>query len=1294
LFAATPIAIIEWNPSFSEVTAWNPAAENIFGFTAAEMVHTNALNLVPKYELERVADQISNTLVERCSWTCVNENVRKDGTTILCEWTNTPILTEDGEILCIYSLVQDVTGRIVSQKKLEESEQRLRDVSEAVGKYIWEIDGQGRYTFITERCRAIKGFAAAELLGKTPFEFMPPEDIVSVQEILKVACDRKASFHLTHRNVTPTGEILWEEVYGLPLLDSMGEIVGFRGTGLSITERKRSEEALKQSEARFHAIAASIPGVILRYMLTAEGSQALQYVSPRCAEVYGVSPEEALEDPNALFRRTHPEDLPKVQTAILESARSLNLWSSEFRLVLPSGEEKWILGCGMPELQPNGDVVWNTMLLEITAQKEAELALRQSEERFQSIANNMPGLILRYILRTDYTDGFLYLSPRCWDIFECSPEEALLSPQKIWNCFSAEDIPQMQASILESARTLDTWVARAPIVTPGGKQKWIEAKGTPARQSNGDVIWDTILMDITAQQAAEEALRLQQQALRQHNEAIAHLMRSNLTECDITEAAHRLTELVTERLQLDRASLWLAPLERPDQLICEDAYSPATHTHTRGECLFQEQFPHYFAALQTERVLAAPDVTQDPRLTELLAAYFHPHDVRALLDVPIIFRGVWVGVICCEQVRTPRDWRLEEENFVIAIADFLCLLLESADRRRVEREVQKALSEALGLNAILDNLVDGLLVVDLQAFVTQCNPALREIYDLPPNLSIVGSYCFDLPLAELQDLIRSASEQPTEIFSGDVALPKGRIGQAIATGVFSSGGRTTQNWLGIAVLIRDITNEREVDKMKTDFISTVSHELRTPLTSVLGFASIIKEKLTDEIFPIVEGLEQKKLSRSLKKVDSNLNIIVSEAERLTSLINDVLDIAKMEAGKIEWRMEQIGINIVIERAFNATASLFQQSGLEAAINIAPDLPPIIGDRDRLIQVLINLISNAVKFTEQGSVTCTARRQGDELLVQVVDTGIGIAPEDCGKVFEKFKQVGDTLTDKPKGTGLGLAICMQIIEHHGGRIWVESAIGAGSTFQFTLPLTVEHRPIAQPRFDALIHQLQRQIVAPNGSGTGQKRILIVDDDAHIRELLRQELEQAGYTVLEAWDGFAAIQQVKSLKPDLVVMDVMMPQMNGFDAAAVLRNDPDIADIPIIMLSIVQDKERGYRLGIDRYLTKPIDRDRLLGDIESLLHQGGSTKKVLIVDRNASTATTLAEVLQAKGYVVSAAQSEREGLEQAIRIKPDVIIVDALLGQESELVTALRFERDFHDVVFMLMPEGDGLPAAPV
>ncbi len=180
----------------------------------------------------------------------------------------------------------------------------------------------------------------------------------------------------------------------------------------------------------------------------------------------------------------------------------------------------------------------------------------------------------------------------------------------------------------------------------------------------------------------------------------------------------------------------------------------------------------------------------------------------------------------------------------------------------------------------------------------------------------------------------------------------------------------------------------------------------------------------------------------MQQVEDNLKVVVSEGERLTKLIDDVLDLAKIEAGKLEWHMEPTSVAEIIDRATAATASLFEQKGLRLVTDVAPDLPVVTGDRDRLIQVVINLISNAVKFTDAGSVTCRAARRGGEIVVSVVDTGMGIAPADQPKVFERFKQVGDTLTDKPKGTGLGLPICREIVEHHGGRVWVESELGQG------------------------------------------------------------------------------------------------------------------------------------------------------------------------------------------------------------------------------------------------------------
>jgi signal transduction histidine kinase/DNA-binding response OmpR family regulator len=469
----------------------------------------------------------------------------------------------------------------------------------------------------------------------------------------------------------------------------------------------------------------------------------------------------------------------------------------------------------------------------------------------------------------------------------------------------------------------------------------------------------------------------------------------------------------------------------------------------------------------------------------------------------------------------------------------------------------------------------------------------------------------------------------------------------------------------------------EADAAKSSFLSTVSHELRTPLTSVLGFAKIIQRRLEERIFPLVPE-EDKKIAQTKRQVSENLRVVVSEGERLTKLIDDVLDLAKIEAGKFTWNMAPVSLSEVMERAIAATSSLFEAKKLELIRQIEPGMPVVTGDSDRLIQVVINLISNAVKFTDAGSITCSAAMQDGEIVVSVADSGIGIKPEDQPKVFEKFKQVGDTLTDKPKGTGLGLPISKEIVEYHGGRIWVESEIGKGSVFSFSLP--VVGGAATKPRsidIESLVRQL-RDNVATHESRP--KTVLVVDDDPHIRSLLQQEFTEAGYAVRLAEDGRQALAQIREETPGIVILDVMMPEMNGFDVAAVLKNDPATMDIPIIILSIVEDKERGFRLGVDRYLTKPIDTVSLFREVGTLLDQGKSKKKVMVVDEDASTIRSLAEVLEARGYHVVESNGA-ELVTNAVSAKPDIIILNSLLSS-SDGVRSLRFEKGLENVLFLI------------
>lgn len=362
------------------------------------------------------------------------------------------------------------------------------------------------------------------------------------------------------------------------------------------------------------------------------------------------------------------------------------------------------------------------------------------------------------------------------------------------------------------------------------------------------------------------------------------------------------------------------------------------------------------------------------------------------------------------------------------------------------QDAYKSQEETSGyLSTIILNMADGLLATDVEDRIALHNPALVELFGLEYSDLEEGKPCQETFNEDVVQLLEAAKKSPDRMFVSEVKLAGGNVGKAAASAIFQRGG-----YVGATVLIRDITMEKQVDQMKTNFISTVSHELRTPLTSVLGFAKMIRKKFDKTLLPVL-GEGDKKVTKATNQIRSNLDIIVLEGERLTQLINEVLDIAKMEAGKIDWQMESNAITDIIDRALQATTALFEQKGLQLSTDIQDDLPVIECDRDRLIQVVINLISNAVKFTDDGPITCSAKRIDNDITVSVIDSGIGIPEEDYLNVFKKFKQVGDTLTDKPQGTGLGLPICKEIVEHHGGRIWVTSELGKGSTFSFTLPI---------------------------------------------------------------------------------------------------------------------------------------------------------------------------------------------------------------------------------------------------
>ena len=400
---------------------------------------------------------------------------------------------------------------------------------------------------------------------------------------------------------------------------------------------------------------------------------------------------------------------------------------------------------------------------------------------------------------------------------------------------------------------------------------------------------------------------------------------------------------------------------------------------------------------------------------------------------------------------------------------------------------------------------------------------------------------------------------------------------------------------------------KKVDEMKTNFVSSVSHELRTPLTSVIGFASNTKKIFLKNFIPILP--DDKKLEKKSMIVSDNLSIIVSEGTRLTKLINDVLDISKIEAGKLELDIKDVDLLEVCKHVLSVVAGYpkpekvqieFVHSGVDRFVK---------GDRDRIVQVITNLMSNSLKFTEDGKVELKVEFLDDNALVSINDTGIGICEEDLTEVFSRFKQIGHTLTDKPRGTGLGLPICREIVTLMEGTIWVESRIGIGSSFFFTLKYAgewieenIDNNALILPETERVVKRVN--VVRKISKEAMDKNVLVVDDDPNIRKLICQDVEEVGYSVIEARDGAEAlvIANDKVNNVGLILLDIIMPGVDGFDVLSAIKANSELVHIPVIVISAYEHEKKLSQLGADGLLTKPINQWQLQSSISAVMGRG--------------------------------------------------------------------------------------------
>jgi PAS domain S-box-containing protein len=450
---------------------------------------------------------------------------------------------------------------------------------------------------------------------------------------------------------------------------------------------------------------------------------------------------------------------------------------------------------------------------------------------------------------------------------------------------------------------------------------------------------------------------------------------------------------------------------------------------------------------------------------------------------------------------------------------------------------------------------------------------------------------------------------------------------------------------GAVVTFRDVTERREVDRLKDEFVSVVSHELRTPLTSIRGSLGLLAAGKVGEI---------------PEKGRRMLEIAVQNTDRLVRLINDILDIERIESGRVTMELKSVDAAELAHQAVDVMQAMAEKAGVR--LYAWADRQPLDADPDRILQVLTNLLSNAIKFSPPGGeVAVTVSRAGPELRFQVRDQGRGIPDDRLEAIFERFQQVDSSDARDKGGTGLGLAICRSIVQQHGGRIWAESAPGEGSTFTFTLP-AAGVAPEPEPR----------GVEGTDGDGP---LVLVCDDDPSVLVVVEEILRGWGYRTVGVTDGDAAVREATRLHPDAILLDMMMPGMTGSDTLKALRQRPDTRAIPIVILSALKPMPRVQReREVVDWVEKPFAEDSLLHALEEAVSVRWKPRRVLLVEDDPDLSRVLLEVFGRHGIEALHASSGVEAVEASRRARPDLVVLDLGLphGDGYWVVEALRGE----------------------
>ena len=718
--------------------------------------------------------------------------------------------------------------------------------------------------------------------------------------------------------------------------------------------------------------------------------------------------------------------------------------------------------------------------------------------------------------------------------------------------------------------------------------------------------------DITEHKQAQEALQIKENGRRKQSQTLVELARSKtFQQGNLNAVLREITETTARTLLVERVGVWLYNQER-SKIECIDLYDVSTKEHSFGNSLSQKNYPAYFQALEEERTIAANDARNDTRTKELSESYLSVLGITSLLDAPIWLEGRLVGVVCHEHIGESRQWTLEEETFAGSIADFVTLAIEASERNVVQEALRQ--SEAQ-FRAIFERSSIGIGLIDMKAEIVDTNPALCEILGYSRE-ELSGKHFIDYISIQRGDLklykqlvsgIRTNSGKTSRFGFQHSELQEQLVDRhriEMERRCLHQDGSLVWTHISVSVIpdsngepefflamIEDITERKQIElklrasqeaaeaasRAKSEFLATMSHELRTPLNAIMGLSQLLQQK-------IVGSLNEKQ--------NEYVSCIYSSGEHLLELINDILDLSKVEAGKEELLLSPLPVSDLCNYAILTVRDRALEKGLQLTHEIDLEADILIADERRIKQMLLNLLTNAIKFTPAGQVSLVVKKVPQGMTFTISDTGIGIDSNQFQFLFEPFKQLDSQLNRQYEGTGLGLALTRKLARLHGGDVSVTSILGEGSQFTLFLPNPVHLGAADEAKEDTEATSSSSSLVLPKN-----KTILVVEEE-NTGIVLQNYLQTIGYQVKSIDNKNTFLEQVRTLQPDLIFLDVqLVDDLRDWDLLNILKQEPSLQHMQVVMMGFSEPPKKLsiVQAGANDYLLKPIQ----IVQLESIL-----------------------------------------------------------------------------------------------